>query len=151
MTTDREPSSGASLPTTAHRHSRVQLFRFSAATWNSHRIHYDIELARAEGHRDVVVQSTLHGEMLARRALEALGPGASLLAVSWRNEATVVADEPLHWEGEVLTTSPDEDAPGCERVEVGCRITGVDGDVAARGTVVVRRPAPGPDVAGAQT
>jgi len=38
----------------------VQLFRFSALTFNAHRIHYDLPWARqVEGHRDVVV----HGPM----------------------------------------------------------------------------------------
>ena len=40
----------------------VSLFRFSALTWNSHRIHYDVEHAtKVEGYPDLVV----HGPMLA--------------------------------------------------------------------------------------
>ena len=39
----------------------LQLFRFSAATWNPHLIHYDREYAQTEGYPDVLVQSHLHG------------------------------------------------------------------------------------------
>jgi acyl dehydratase len=140
VTTVPEGPGGEELPTSEHRHSRVQLFRFSAATWNSHRIHYDVEFARSEGHRDVVVQSTLLGEVLARRGVEAVGAEASLLSVAWRNEATVVADETLRWEGEIVASSPDPEAPGCDRVEIACRITGDDGVAAVTGQVLVRRP-----------
>jgi 3-methylfumaryl-CoA hydratase len=37
------------------------LFRFSALTWNAHRIHYDLGFARSDGHPDLVV----HGPLLA--------------------------------------------------------------------------------------
>lgn len=45
----------------------VLLFRYSAATFNSHRIHYDQEYAtRVEGHQGLVV----HGPLLATRLAE---------------------------------------------------------------------------------
>ncbi|GAA0899594.1 MULTISPECIES: hotdog family protein [Streptomyces violaceusniger group] len=72
------PVAGQVCPPRAYSHSRVQLFRFSAVSWNAHRIHYDAEFAASEGFADVVVQSTLHGEMLGRYALEWAGPGARL-------------------------------------------------------------------------
>ncbi|MDW6064467.1 hypothetical protein SAZ11_49175 [Streptomyces sp. FXJ1.4098] len=53
----------------------MQLFRFSAVSWNAHRIHYDAEFAASEGFPDTVVQSTLHGEMLSRHALDWAGRG----------------------------------------------------------------------------
>jgi 3-methylfumaryl-CoA hydratase len=45
----------------------VALFRFSALTFNSHRIHYDLSYARAEGYPDLVV----HGPLLALLLLDA--------------------------------------------------------------------------------
>lgn len=45
----------------------VSLFRFSALTWNSHRIHYDLEHARnVEGYPDLVV----HGPILSMLMLD---------------------------------------------------------------------------------
>ena len=39
------------------RSNPVLLFRFSALTYNAHRIHYDRDYARAEGYPDLVVQA----------------------------------------------------------------------------------------------
>lgn len=76
--------------------SRLRLFRFSAVSWNSHRVHYDLEHANAEGFPDVLVQSTLHGEMLARAALSTT-EGRRLTAVEWRNLAPAYAGRPLRY------------------------------------------------------
>lgn len=100
------PTTGETCPPRAYTHSRVQLFRFSAVSWNSHRIHYDGEFAASEGFPDVVVQSTLHGETLSRYALDWAGPDARLESVSWRNRATAVAGEPLTWTATVRTAEP---------------------------------------------
>ncbi|MPY47974.1 hotdog family protein [Streptomyces acidicola] len=100
------PVAGQLCAPRTYSHSRVQLFRFSAVSWNSHRIHYDAEYAALEGFPDAVVQSTLHGETLSRYALEWAGPGAALESVSWRNRATAVAGERLTWSATVRTVEP---------------------------------------------
>jgi len=99
-------SVGDVCPPRRYAHSRVQLFRFSAVSWNSHRIHYDAAFAATEGFSDVVVQSTLHGQTLTRYALEWAGSDACLESVSWRNVATAVAGEPLTWNATVRTVAP---------------------------------------------
>ncbi len=43
----------------------VLLFRFSALTYNAHRIHYDHEFARQEGYDDLVVHGPLQALMMA--------------------------------------------------------------------------------------
>ena len=44
---------------------RLQLFAFSAATWNTHRIHTDPGYAASEeGYPDVLVQSHLHAAFI---------------------------------------------------------------------------------------
>jgi 3-methylfumaryl-CoA hydratase len=51
------------------RPDEVELFRFSAATSNAHRIHYDRDYARGhEGYPDLVVQGPLVASKLARLA-----------------------------------------------------------------------------------
>lgn len=53
------------------------LFRFSALTYNAHRIHYDLRWARQEGYPDLVVhgplQALLMGELIRRHGGELLG------------------------------------------------------------------------------
>jgi 3-methylfumaryl-CoA hydratase len=46
----------------------VLLFRFSALTYNAHRIHYDRDYARAEGYPDLVVHGPLQALLMAEQA-----------------------------------------------------------------------------------
>ena len=46
----------------------VLLFRFSALTYNAHRIHYDREFARAEGYPGLVVHGPLQALLMAELA-----------------------------------------------------------------------------------
>lgn len=93
---------GATLPPYRLRTSTIQLFRFSAVTWNAHRIHYDAEYARSEGYPDVLVQSHLHGCVLLSAALAWAGPEATLRAFGWQNRGISVAGDELVVTGEVV-------------------------------------------------
>ncbi|MEU5030596.1 hotdog family protein [Streptomyces milbemycinicus] len=126
------PLIGQTCPERGYAHSRVQLFRFSAVSWNAHRIHYDAEFAASEGFPDAVVQSTLHGETLSRHALDWAGPDARLESVAWRNVATAVAGEQLTWTGTVTAV---EDA----RITLAVRVLKADGSECVTGTVEVTR------------
>jgi 3-methylfumaryl-CoA hydratase len=89
----------------------VRLFRFSAVTANSHRIHYDAEYATGiEGHTGVIV----HGPLLAMLALELprrYAEGRRVGSYTYRLRhpavvgstllATVVDEQPGHWVVEV--------------------------------------------------
>lgn len=57
---------GYEIPQLLKNPTHVQLFRYSAITWNSHRIHYDQKYAAEEGYPDVLVQSHLHGAFLTQ-------------------------------------------------------------------------------------
>jgi hypothetical protein len=95
---------GDPLPVVKHRPSRVQLFRFSAATWNAHRIHYDEQYSKSEGYPGVLVQSHLHGSLLARAALAWTGGTGVLRRFRWENRAFAVADDLLFCTGVVSRT-----------------------------------------------
>lgn len=83
------------------------LFRFSAITFNSHRIHYDAPYAiHVEGYRGLVV----HGPLLASLLLDLAGRQFgynSLKAFAFRAQSPAFAGEPLHLvgkrEGDMLT------------------------------------------------
>lgn len=87
--------------------STIQLFRFSAVTWNAHRIHYDTAYAREEGYPDVLVQSHLHGCFLANAVVQWAGPQAELRALRWENRAIAVAGDVLTVTGTVTGVSRD--------------------------------------------
>lgn len=81
---------GLRLPEVRRRPSTVQLFRFSAVTWNAHRIHFEREYARREGYPDVLVQAQLHGCFLAQLVTDWMGPRGRLVRFSWQNRAPAV-------------------------------------------------------------
>ena len=81
--------------------STVTLFRFSAATWNAHRIHFDQAYARSEGYPDVLVQSHLHGAWLAQMVMTWAGPLARLREFSWQNRGFATPADRLRCTGRV--------------------------------------------------
>lgn len=95
---------GASCPPVRVRPDEVQLFRFSAITWNAHRIHFDQAYARSEGYDGVLVQAHLHGAYLAGAALEWSGDDARLIELEWQNRAPAVAGDDLAITGTVTDT-----------------------------------------------
>ncbi|MFF7653171.1 acyl dehydratase [Streptomyces sp. NPDC007983] len=131
------PTAGQVCPPRRYTHSRVRLFRFSAVSWNGHRIHYDAEFAASEGFPDVVVQSTLHGETLVQYALDWSGPATRLEGVSWRNRATAVAGEPLTCTATVTAVEP---AAGGQRVSLEMSVLKEDGTACVTGTVELTCP-----------
>jgi len=92
------------------RPTTVQLFRFSAVTWNAHRIHYDREYAETEGYPGVLVQAHLHGCYLANAALDWAGPGGRLCSFRWTNRSIAVAGDELTVTGQVSSVSQDGDS-----------------------------------------
>ena len=67
--------------------THLQAFLFSAATWNPHRIHYDRDYARHEGHPDILVQSHLHACFISQALLDTVGGAARLVRFGWQNRA----------------------------------------------------------------
>lgn len=80
----------------------VTLFRFSAVTWNPHRIHYDQAYAATEGYPGVIVHSHLHGSWLAQMVLGWAGPQSRLREFSWQNRQYAVLGDTLRCSGEVV-------------------------------------------------
>ncbi|WP_028922657.1 acyl dehydratase [Pseudonocardia acaciae] len=129
---------GAAIEPVTVRPTTVQLFRFSAVTWNAHRIHYDTAYARAEGYPDVLVQSHLHGCFLARTALEWAGPAARLRKFSWQNRHLAVPDDKLTCTGQVVNRIVDDSGAGL--VECALEERNGDGVLCAPGTAVLELP-----------
>jgi len=70
------------------------LFRFSALTFNSHRIHYDEPYARAvEGYRGLVVHGPLMASLLLQLAEE---HGGRLRWFNFQAKSPAIVGEPLH-------------------------------------------------------
>jgi hydroxyacyl-ACP dehydratase HTD2-like protein with hotdog domain len=123
---------GRSWPPRTVVPSTVQLFLFSAATGNPHRIHYDRTYAvEVEGHRDLVVHGPLMSALLAATLAEWLGPAAQLVRISLQYRASAYVDRPLRIEAAVT---------GRKRIDLDVSVSRDDGVVCVPGTAVVRLP-----------
>ena len=72
------------------------LFRYSALTFNTHRIHYDAPYARnIERYRGLVVHGPLTASMLLQMAAARFGENR-LASFSFRGVSPAIAGEPLH-------------------------------------------------------
>jgi len=132
-------SVGSMLPTVTRRVSTVQIFRYSAATWNTHRIHYDQGYAAAEGYPGVLVQSHLHGAFLVQYCTDWMGPRGRLLALSLSVRRYAVAGQQLTVAGEVTGL---EQQPG-GGIVVSLRLTETrdsDGEACATGSAQLLLP-----------
>jgi 3-methylfumaryl-CoA hydratase len=86
----------------------VLLFRYSALTYNAHRIHYDRDYARSEGYPGLLVHGPLQALLMAELARR---PGLSASEFSYRLVS------PLYdGQGLVVSAVPDGDA-----VRTACR------------------------------
>ncbi|MGV7121274.1 FAS1-like dehydratase domain-containing protein [Sphingopyxis sp. 550A] len=78
------------------RPSEALLFRYSALTFNSHRIHYDLAYARnEERYHGLVVQGPLTATMLLDLARRRLGDNR-LRQFAFRGLSPAISSEPLH-------------------------------------------------------
>lgn len=76
--------------------SEALLFRYSALTFNSHRIHYDLPYARdVEGYRGLVVHGPLTATLLLDLAARHFGDNA-LARFDFRGTAPAIGGEELH-------------------------------------------------------
>ncbi|HEY1966767.1 MAG TPA: hypothetical protein VGH89_02365 [Pseudonocardia sp.] len=109
---------GAQLPPLGHTVTGFQLFRYSAVTWNPHRIHFDEAYARQEGHGGLALHSHLRAALALRCVTEGLGPGWQVTKVSYRLRRPVYAPADLTYtarvtaaEGDCLTLELIEENP----------------------------------------
>jgi acyl dehydratase len=132
-------AAGDALPEERHEQSHVQLFRYSAVTYNSHRIHYDQAYAATEGYPDVLTQSHLHGAFLTTLCTNWMGEQGRLerLSVSIRKYA--VPGDVLVCRGRVTEVCKGDDGMGRINLELE-EVRERDGAVCAPGTAVVALP-----------
>ena len=92
---------GETLPLLEKRITAVDLVAYGAATWDWHRLHYDVEYARSRKLPGVIVDGQAFGALLARAALEWAGPRAFITRMSLRMESMAFAGDTLRAEGTV--------------------------------------------------
>jgi hydroxyacyl-ACP dehydratase HTD2-like protein with hotdog domain len=98
---------GDEMPVMVKNASRAQLFLFSAATNNPHRIHYDREYAAVEGHPDILVHGPLQGAWLQQYVRDWAGPAGRVLNLGWQNRARAYPERDITFRGRVRAVSAD--------------------------------------------
>jgi hydroxyacyl-ACP dehydratase HTD2-like protein with hotdog domain len=115
-----------------------QLFLFSSATNNPHRIHYDRQWATTvEGYQDLLVHGPLQAALLVKTVTDWVGPSGRLVRVSFQNRGSAYPGEVLTFGGTLTsTTAVDGDLIG----ELDIAATKNGGELLVPGTATVRVP-----------
>lgn len=101
---------GYAIPLLTVTVTETQMFFFSAATYNGHRVHYDKEWARdVEGYDNVLVQGPLQAALLSRSLTDWVGGAGRLVSFSVQNRAIAYPGEELSFGG-VVTAKSDSEA-----------------------------------------
>ncbi|WP_006245966.1 MaoC/PaaZ C-terminal domain-containing protein [Mycolicibacterium tusciae] len=112
----------------------TQMFFFSAATYNGHRIHYDKDWARdSEGYDNVLVQGPLQAALLSRALTDWIGGAGRLVAFSVQNRAIAYPGQQLTFGGVVTGKRAD----GLVDLDIYCKR---GDDVLMPGTATVALP-----------
>jgi hydroxyacyl-ACP dehydratase HTD2-like protein with hotdog domain len=90
-----------------HTATALQLFRYSAVTWNPHSIHFDEPYARDEGHRGIALHSHLRAALALRCVTEGLGPHWRVSKFAYRLRKPVYAPAELAYTARVTATEGD--------------------------------------------
>lgn len=130
------PAVGDALPQKPLAPTTVQLFLYSAVTWNPHRIHYDTEFAKdTEGYDGVLVQGPLLGGWVLQAAQDWFRGLGRVATMSHRSVATAVAGDSLTLRGEI-TAVTDEAADVDVQI---VKTSEAEETVVCRGTVRIAR------------
>ncbi len=95
-------SKGDALPEANAAPSELQLFFFSAASNNGHRIHYDLPYAKTEGLPNLLVQGPLQSALLAKMLTDWAGPRGRLVKIAIQNRGNAFPNEKLTYGGAVV-------------------------------------------------
>jgi 3-methylfumaryl-CoA hydratase len=126
MTTELEV--GDLLPPLTHTVTPFQLFRYSAVTWNPHRIHFDAQHARDEGHAGLALHSHLRAALALRAVAEGLGPEWRITNIVYRLRRPLYAPVAVTYTARV--TAVEDDSVTLELIEEN-----PSGEVGFEGTV----------------
>lgn len=95
-------SIGQLLPPISKTFSAADLMAYGAATWDWHRVHYDLVRAREIGFPNVFVDGQTYGAIFARHAMDWLGPKAFIRKMRLQYRTMVFAGETIAGTGAVI-------------------------------------------------
>jgi acyl dehydratase len=93
---------GDTLPSFDKTFTAADLMAYGAATWDWHRVHYDLVRAKEFSFPNVFVDGQTYGSIFARHAMDWFGPKAFIKKMSVRYRTMVFAGESIKGKGEVV-------------------------------------------------
>jgi hydroxyacyl-ACP dehydratase HTD2-like protein with hotdog domain len=128
----RPDQAGYDLPVVTITPDPVQLFSFSAVTWNLHRIHYDAPFAtEVEHHTSVIVQGPLLGAWILQAAQSWVKGWGVIRSCHYRNLSPAYVEDVLTLSGTVVSD--------CDHLGAMITIAKAPGTEVCRGEVVAYR------------
>ncbi|MBI2962416.1 MAG: hypothetical protein HYY35_01560 [Deltaproteobacteria bacterium] len=97
------------MPTFHRSFTSVDLMAYGAATWDWHRLHYDLDYARSVKLANVVVDGQALGAVCTKPLLDWLGPRAFIQKLTLKYRAMVFAGDTVRGEGEISAIHAEGD------------------------------------------
>ena len=101
---------GDALPAYSRCFTQVDLVAYGAATWDWHRLHYDLDYARSKNLPGTLIDGQAFGALFARAAQDFAGPRAFITRLSFKMRAMAFAGDTLTAVGEVTAIREVEGA-----------------------------------------
>lgn len=127
---------GQELPAQERTFTTVDLVAYGAATWDWHRLHYDVDYARSVKLPNVIIDGQEYGAVFAKAIIDWAGPQAFIRKLSLKYKSMAFAGDHLLTVGEVTAIRVHGEF---DIVSVAQRITNGD-RVVAEATAEVRLP-----------
>lgn len=133
-----EVEAGQELAPVVKTPNEVQVFMFSAITWDTHRTHFDTPYSvDEESLPGVLVHGHLQGAFLTQYATRWAGAAGRLRSIDYQNRGMVIPGERLTVRAKV-TGKSQEDGVGVVTLDMWLEKDG--GDIPTTGAVVVEIP-----------
>ncbi|MFM9886176.1 MAG: MaoC/PaaZ C-terminal domain-containing protein [Burkholderiales bacterium] len=100
---------GQSIPPQARTFTTVDLVAYGAATWDWHRLHYDVDYARSVNLPNVIIDGQAYGGVFAKALIDWAGPRAFIRKLSLKYKSMAFAGDKLVATGEVTAIHADGD------------------------------------------
>ena len=88
-------AAGQTLRSHGHTFTEVDLVSYGAATWDWHRLHYDLAYAKEKQLRGVLIDGQVFGAIFAREAMMWAGPKAFITRMGLKMKSMAFAGDHL--------------------------------------------------------
>lgn len=97
------------MPEHGRTFTEVDLVSYGAATWDWHRLHYDLAHAKAKQLPGVLIDGQAFGAVFAREAMQWAGPKAFITRMGLKMKSMAFAGDHLVAKGVVTAVEPHAD------------------------------------------